>query len=159
MGIPYAAAGAKVHICSTVQFAEPADAAAYAALSFTEIGDVQSIGEYGDEARILTADTLQDNRTFKAKGTRDAGTVPLICLDRPDDTGQQALNTAEAANAGMYAFKVTLPNKLSSGGTDQIDYFCALVSSKRLNVGDTNNIVKRGWNLAINTKITTTAAT
>jgi hypothetical protein len=159
MSIPYAAAGAKVFICTTVQFSEPADAAAYAGLSYTEIGDVSEIGEYGDEARILTAETLQDNRVFKAKGTRDAGTVPLICLDRPDDTGQQALITAEAANAGMYAFKVTLPNKLTSGGTDQIDYFCALVSSKKLNVGGANNIVKRGWNLAINTKITTTAAT
>ncbi|MFO1126373.1 MAG: phage tail tube protein [Methylocystis sp.] len=157
MSTPYGASGAKVYISAAVT-SEPADAAAYAALSWTEIGDVDSLGDFGDEASILTATTLQDQRTFKAKGPRDAGTMVITCLDRPDDAGQIALVAAEATKYN-YPFKVVLPNRLTTGGTDEIEYLIGLVSSKRLNVGDASNIVKRVFNVAVNSKITPVAAT
>jgi hypothetical protein len=158
MSTPYAAGGAKISICTTARYVEPASIAAYSALTWQEIGDVESIGEYGDEAQILTAATLQDSRTFKGKGPRDAGTMALTVLDRPDDTGQAQLITAEGV-AQNYAFKVELPNKLTSGGTNELNYFIGLVSSKRINVGNVTNIVRRSFNIAINSAITTTAAT
>jgi hypothetical protein len=150
MSTPYSAGGAKISICTTAQYVEPASIATYSALTWQEIGDVESIGEYGDEAQILTAATLQDSRVFKAKGARDGGTLSLTCLDRPDDTGQQALITAEGVNPGMFAFKVELP---TTPGASNINYFCAKISSKRLNVGTAANIVRRGFNLAITTQV------
>lgn len=158
MSTPYAAAGAKVYVSNAAVYTTPANAAAYAALTWVEIGDVESIGEFGDEAQIITAATLQDSRVFKGKGPKDAGTMPITVLDRPDDTGQLQLVTAEASNAN-YAFKVELPNKLSSGGTNQLEYFTGLVSSKRQNIGNTSNIVRRTFNVAINSEITEVAPT
>ncbi len=52
-----------------------------------------------------------------------------------------------------------LPNRLTTGGTDQIEYLIGLVASKRLNVADASNIVKRTFNVAINSKVTTVAPT
>ncbi len=157
MSTPYGASGAKVYIAPAVT-SEPADAAAYAAQSWTEIGDVESLGDYGDEASILTATTLQDERTFKAKGPRDAGTLVITVLDRPDDVGQIALIAAEASKFN-YPFKIVLPNRLTTGGTDQIEYLIGLVASKRQNVADASNIVKRIFNVAVNSKITEVAPT
>lgn len=158
MSTPYSANGAKFYVSSAAVYTEPADSTAYAALSWVEVGDVESIGEFGDESQIITAATLQDSRVFKGKGPRDAGTLALTVLDRPDDTGQQQLVTAEASIAN-YAFKLELPNKLTSGGANELDYFIGLVTSKRHNVGNTTNIVRRTFNVAINSKITQVAAT
>lgn len=157
MSTPVSANGTKVYISTSVT-SEPADAAAYAALSWTEIGDVESLGEFGDDAPILTAQTLQDERVFKAKGARDAGTLTMTVLDRPDDAGQIALIAAEATKYN-YPFKVVLPNRLTIAGTDQTEYFIGLVSSKRLNVGDNSNFLRRTFMVAINSKVTTVSAT
>lgn len=157
MATAYSASGATISIAAAVT-TEPANAAAFAALSWTAIGSVNSLGEYGDQSQILTATTLQENRVFKGKGPRDAGTLELVVLDRYDDAGQVALIAAQAA-MWMYPFKITLPNNLNSPGTAQIDYFCAFVVSQRLNVGRADNIVMRTFQLAINTKVTTTAPT
>lgn len=158
MGTPSGSIGTKVWISNAAVASEPANAAAYALLSWVEVGDVSNLGEYGDEAQIATASTLQDSRTFKAKGPRDAGTLVVTVLDRPDDAGQIKLIAAEA-DLLNYAFKVELPNKLTVSGTNQLEYFIGLVTSKRLTVGDANNIMTRTFNVAINSAITTVAAT
>lgn len=157
MSTPVGSTGTRVYISASVT-AEPVDAAAYALLAWTEIGDVESLGDYGDEAPILTAQTLQDERVFKAKGARDAGTLAITCLDRPDDAGQIAAIAAEATKFN-YPIKVVLPNRLTVSGTDQIEYFIGLISSKRLTVGDNSSFIKRMFQVAINSKVTTVAAT
>jgi hypothetical protein len=158
MSTPYAAAGGKVYISNAAVYSEPADAAAYAALTWVEVGDPESVGEFGDEAQIITAATLQDTRVFKAKGPRDAGTLPLVVLHRPDDTGQQQLITAELTNLN-WGFKIELPNKLTSGGSNQLIYFMGFVASQRLNPGNVSNIVRQTFNIAINSKLTIVAPT
>jgi hypothetical protein len=158
MSTPYAASGARFYVTTSAVYTEPANAAAYLALTWVEVADVESIGEYGDEASILTAATLQDSRVFKGKGPRDAGTIALTVLDRVDDAGQAQLITAEGVSQN-YGFKVELPNKITTSGTNELNYFIGLVSSKRLNVGNTSNIVRRTFNIAVNSAITTTAAT
>jgi len=156
MSQAYSANGTRIYIGAAVT-EEPADAAAYALIAWTEVQGVESIGDLGDETEILTATTLLDGRVFKGKGPRDAGTLPLVCLDRPDDAGQIALVAAEGTNFN-YPFRVVLPNRITVGGQDQTEYFIGLVSSKRLNVGDVSNIVRRRFDVAINSKITTVPA-
>lgn len=127
-------------------------AAEFAALTWTEIGLVESIGEYGDESSAVTGAAVGDGRTRKAKGARDAGTLALTCFHDALDAGQQALVAAEAGNSN-YAFKVVLPNRPNATGTDEVNYFRGLVMSKRRNVGNNDNIVRVTFNIGVNSPI------
>jgi hypothetical protein len=153
----FTATGTKIHIAPSVS-ATPANAAAYAALTWTEITLVENIGEYGDQSSIITAAVIGDGRMRKAKGARDAGEMAVIVFPKGSDAGQTALIAAEAT-FDTYPFKVTLPNRLSGAGTDEINYMVVLVTSKRRNVGANDNIVRDTFNLAVNSAITVTAAT
>lgn len=154
---PYSPEGARVYIAQAVTTV-PADAAAYAALTWTEIGSVESIGSYGDTAQELTATRLRDGRVKKVKGPRNAGTLAIVCTDDPDDVGQQEAIAAEATRYN-YPIKIVIPNAVTIGGTDEINYLTGPVMSKERNVGDAANIVKRTFNVGINSKIIEVAAT
>jgi len=153
----FTANSTKVYVSTSV-VAEPADAAAYALLAWTEIGGIESLGAYGDEANIATIALLGDARIRKAKGARDAGTLELTTAKWADDVGQIALIAGEGTNFN-YPFKIVLPNRLLVAGTDEIDYLIGLISSKRENVGTNDNVVRRTFNVAINSKVTVVAPT
>lgn len=120
--------------------------------SYTEIGEVEDLGEFGDESEIITFASLADNRNRKLKGIRDAGTLTLVVGDDPSDTGQDALITAEADTLA-YNFKVVLNDAVTVSGTPSEHYFRAFVTSKRQGVGSANNVVRRTFNLAVDTAI------
>jgi hypothetical protein len=153
----FTATGAKVFIGPSVA-ATPANAAAYAALSYVEIDFVESIGEFGDESSIINFAVLGDGRQRKAKGARDAGALTVTVAHIADSDGHAAAEAAEATY-NNYAFKITLPNKLEVGGTDEIQYFKGLVTSKRENVGGNDNVVRKTYNIAVNSAITVVEAT
>lgn len=153
----FTATGTKVYIGPSVTNATDT-AAEFAALTWVEIGLVESIGEYGDQSSSVTGAVLGDGRQRKAKGARDAGELALVVFHAGDDVGQQALIAAEATY-NSYAFKVVLPNRLNVTGTDEIQYFRGLVMSKRLNVGGNDNLVRDTYNTAVNSPIYVVAAT
>jgi hypothetical protein len=153
----YTASGAKLYIAPSVA-SEPVDAAAYAALTWTEVGFLSNIGEYGDEASLQTGAVIGDARVRKAKGSRDAGTLTITVYPDPEDDGQTALIAAEATN-NNYPIKIVEPNRLNATGTDGIDYMIVLVSSKRKALGGNDTIVTRTFNAAVNSKITEVAPT
>lgn len=124
----------------------------YAALTWTEIGLVESLGEFGDEASVVNFASLNDGRQRKAKGVRDAGNLALTVARDASDPGQDALIAAEATN-NKFAFKVTYPDRVTPTGTDGIDYFRALVSSKRNNVGSADSVIRRSFMLGIDSEI------
>jgi hypothetical protein len=157
MAAIFTATGTKLSIAPSVA-AEPANAAAYAALSWVEVGFMETIGEYGDESASIDFAVLGDGRVRKAKGARNAGALSVTVAHIPDDAGQQDLEDAEATY-NNYPFKVELPNKLTSGGTNEFQYFIGLVMSKRLNVGGNDNVVRRTFNIGVNSKITTVVPT
>jgi hypothetical protein len=156
-GTIFTATGTKLFIAPSVA-AEPANAAAYAGLTWTEIAMIETVGEYGDESSIINFAVLGDGRQRKAKGARDAGTLPITTAHIADDAGQLALIAAEATY-NNYPFKIVLPNRLNAAGTDEINYFIGLVTSKRLNVGGNDNVVRKTFNVAVNSKITEVAPT
>lgn len=159
-----AAAGTKIYIGTTAippNIEDLDDAAALAifeADSYIEVGEVENLGEYGDQSSDVTFESLNDSRTRHLKGTRDAGVLPLVVGDDPDDEGQVALIAAEAQPLD-YNFKVVLNNKLTLGGTGQIDYFYGKVMSKRLSVGGVNDVVRKNFSVGINSRIVTDPAT
>jgi hypothetical protein len=118
---------------------------------WVEIGLVESVGEYGDQANKVTFEALGDGRVRKSKGARDAGTLAIVCGHDPTDTGQAALVAAEATNVN-YMFKVILPDG-PAGYSDTIQYFRGLVMGKRLNVGNNENIVRKNFSVEINSAV------
>jgi len=129
------------------------DTSTYAALTgYVEIAEVESIGEFGDAASPITFTSLSKARVRKRKGARDAGDVSIVCANVPEDLGQLAAIAAEGTKF-RYAIKIVANDAASEDHTDSEFYFGALVMSKRVNVGASNAVNKRTFNLAIDTDI------
>lgn len=152
MGDIFTATGTKVYIGPSVA-GTPANATAYAALTWTEVGLVETVGEFGDESAAVNFAALGDGRVRKAKGARDAGALAITVARDRSDVGQVALEAAEAGYSN-FVFKIVLPNRLNATGTDEVQYFKGLVMSKRTNVGGNDNVVRNTYNIGINSAIT-----
>lgn len=151
----HTASETKVYIGPTTP---AADASAYGALAWVEIGEVQSIGEFGDQANDVTFTSLSDGRVRHMKGARDAGVLALVCGRDPLDTGQVAARAAEKTKFA-YAIKIVAADALDANDTDSIFYFHALVQSARDNFGENDSVVTTTFNLGITTAIIEVPAT
>lgn len=116
----------KFSISTTAQATAPVNAAAYAALTYTLVNGVGSLGETGTRVNMLTYDTWSDAVAQKAKGMSDAGSPELECARIATDAGQILMRTAAAGNI-PYAFKIERNDKLTGGGTNSIMYQWGLV--------------------------------
>lgn len=144
-----ASAGAKIYIGPVTA---AATVSAYAALSFVEIGGVETISEFGDTASQVTFTGLGDSRVQKLKGAFDAGDVTVACAWAPRDAGQVAARTA-AGTKFSYAIKVTFEDSPDANDTDSVFYFHAKVMSAKKNVGGANNVMMETYVLGIDTAI------
>lgn len=109
------------------------NATGYAALTYTTVGEVTNIGEFGKEFELIEHAPLASRGVKKFKGGYNNGTIePEIALD-PDDAGQILMETASNSDA-KYSFKITLQD-----GT--IYYLMGLVMSFRPNVGTVNDLI------------------
>lgn len=133
-------------------------AAGYAVLTWVEVGEVENLGEFGDEYQVATFAALADARRRKLKSILDAGTAAFIIGRDPQNVGQQAMKAA-AKTKYEYAFKIQAADALDANDTNSVYYFGALVLSARDNYGDSTNVVKTMFNTAINTDIVEVAAT
>lgn len=147
------AAGTKFYISTLpVTDLNPDTIGEFGALSWTEVKEVETIGDYGDEANLIPFAALSDARVRKQKGARDAGTCPIVCGADPTDPGQLLMIQAEASDY-QYGFRVIINDSQSSLMTDSIHYFRGLVASKRLGIGGVDNIPRRTFNIGITSPI------
>jgi hypothetical protein len=159
MGV-FTAAGTRVFLGTTaipdnmVDMNDAQALAVFEADSYVEIGEVENLGEFGDESQAVTFASLKDGRSRKFKGTRDAGTIPLVVGHDATDEGQLALVAAEASPLD-YNVKVVSNDALTLGGQGSVDYFYGKVMSKRKTHGDVNNIVRGNYAIGINSRIVT----
>lgn len=143
------ASGAKLYIGST----QPAaDIAEFETDSYIEVGEVEDLGEQGDESERVKFTSLSDARTRSLKGPRDAGEQTVVVGDDMTDEGQVAMEAAEA-QPHDYNFIVELNDAVTIGGTNSRHYFRAKVFSKKRNIGNASNVVRRNFVLGINTAI------
>lgn len=126
--------------------------------SYTEIGETEDLGEFGDTSEIVTFVSLADGRVRKLKGSRDAGDMAVIVGHDISDAGQDALVTAEASTLN-FNFKVVLNDALTLGGTGTEYYFRGKVANKRISVGSANNVVRRNFTIAVDSAIEEIQAT
>lgn len=151
------AAGSKLYIGSANSNRESV-LADYEADSYIEVDEIEDLGEFGDESETVNFTALSDGRTRIFKGPRSAGTMTIVVGDDPTDEGQAAMEAAEASPLD-FNFKVQLNDAQSIGGDDTKQYFIGKVMSKRRNIGQANNIVRRNFMVAVNSAITDVAAT
>lgn len=144
--VPFSTVGSTVHIATGA----PAtfDATGWAAVTpWVEIGEIDDIGEYGEEDSILSRTPLKTGTVQKLKGGTDFGTLPLQMAMVPGDVGHVALKAARASK-NAYSIKVTYQD-----GTK--DYFRALVTSYKKSIGSSENFTKASTALAITSATTT----
>lgn len=106
--------------------------AGFTALTFTEVGELTNLGEFGREYALVTHNPVGDRRTIKRKGSFNEGSISLeMALDN-DDAGQTLLKAA-ADSDSSYSFKLQTQN-------GDIYYFSAQTMSFRVSVGTVDQI-------------------
>lgn len=116
-------------------------------LTYVEIGELENIGDYGDEVGDVTFAALSDSRTRHLKGLADAGTVELTIGFDASDAGQLALVAAQKDRSQYdYPIKVEYVDGL-------VDYFAAKVMSSRKAPGGAEDVVRRNVTVGINSEI------
>lgn len=129
-----------------------ADASAYAALTWTQINEVETIGDFGDSAESIKFNSLSDGRVRKLKGARDAGTLEVTFGRDPADAGQVALRTADKLDVA-HNFKIELADKPATGTSpkNSIFYFAGMVSVQNT-IGGVNDVTKMKATIDITTE-------
>lgn len=113
--------GRKLYICSDPQN-EDLTATEFAALTWTEVKFVVSIGETGMRENILNLDTMDTKVTQKQKGIANAGDPDIELGYSATDPGQAAMRAA-AETRSAYAFKFEYDDVLTpSTGTPTTVY-------------------------------------
>lgn len=145
------AAGTRIYIGPRLTADLPKDLASAKTLlvgiTYTQIGEVENIGDYGDEVGDVTFAALADSRTRHLKGLADAGSVDLSIGLLDDDAGQIAL---QAAQKDRSRFDYPIKVEYESG---YVDYFAAKVMSSRKQVGGAEDVLKRAVTIGINSEI------
>tara|TARA_R100001244_G_scaffold90191_3_gene68462 strand:+ start:1536 stop:1976 length:441 start_codon:yes stop_codon:yes gene_type:complete len=108
------------------------DQAGFAALTFTTIGEITDMGEFGKTYNLVTHQPLATRRTVKRKGSFNDGALSLQLARVPDDVGQVVLQ-AGLDSDDSYSFKVVLQD-------GEIQYFSGQVMSYTNNVGSADQI-------------------
>lgn len=115
---------------------------------WTEIKEVEDLGEWGAEGTEVTFISLADSHTRRRKGSIDSGTVELIVGRDPTDPGQTKARAA-VEEWLPYSFKVELNDKPTATGTPTIFYFRAPVMSARNQFGTADDITRTTFSLGI----------
>ncbi len=131
----------------------PVDSAEeYSVLTWTEVGETSTLGEFGDQKDIVMFRALADARQRKLAGIADAGEVPVVVGRDPFNIGQQTLRAA-ARTKFEYAFKIQAADNLDANDTPSVFYFGAIVGSAREAPGDGSEAWTTTFNLAVNTDV------
>lgn len=114
----YATNGAKLEIGGAILLTGASlNEASFAGQVWTEIGETENLGTVGDVSAEITFDSISANRTRRLKGTRNAGSMEVVCGLDYGDAGQLALIAAEKT-IHDYTFRLTMndapPSKIAT---------------------------------------------
>ena len=142
-------------ISTTVPAASVDTIAEFEALSYTTVGGLRTLGEFGDESQLVKFEVIGDGRTRQLAGSKDAGVLECMCAFDYADAGQLAM-IAAFDSGNEYAFKVEPDNGVSS---NSIFYFKGPVTSKRVVAGENNSVLSIRFNVAVNSAVLHDVAT
>jgi hypothetical protein len=116
----------------------------YSALTWIEIGLIESVGEFGKVFDKVIFQAVADGRSYKLKGGYDPGSLQITVGEDLTDTGQFALrNAAEAPNQNNYGFRLVL-----NDGT--VIYLRGLPMGFRTVMGSVNAVMKATASIEVN---------
>jgi hypothetical protein len=119
------------------------DAAGYAALTYTNIGNIEDGGSHGRTYAEVTFNPIDSRGTQKFKGSYNEGNKTLSVGLNSDDAGMILLKAALLLDSDS-SFKVTYQN-------GDVDYFRAKVMSVSKATAGVDSIVMASIELAITT--------
>ena len=119
------------------------DVAGYSALTYTTVGEITDLGEFGREYTLVTHNPVGTRGTQKFKGSFNEGTMTLSLGLDTDDAGQILMKAALLADT-PYSFVVTTQNG------DKY-YFRAMVMSFKVGVGSVDSITTATCTLELTT--------
>lgn len=128
-----------------------ADFPAADASDWTEIDETEGLGSAGDTSTEVAFDGINSGRTRRLKGTRNAGTMEVVCGLDMTDPGQIALIAAERTKYD-FAFRLVLDDA-PPGGTPSERLFVAQVGSAAEQYDTVNSVMKLNASLWINSNI------
>jgi hypothetical protein len=144
-----AAAGATLAIGTTAAHSNQTE---YEADTYTSIGELESIGEFGDEFTLVSFTGMADARVRKLKGTANAGTLNFSYGFDDDDSGQTALVAAHASTANAeYNFKATYPS-------GEVRYFSGHVMTLKEALPNADAVLMVNGTIEVNTAVLKVAA-
>lgn len=159
MSIIVSTAGSKLHIGAAKAYGNTDFVASDFTTGspvWTEIGGTTNLGSAGDTSTLITSDQIGSSRTRKAKGTRNAGSMTVICDLDIADAGQLAAIAAEKTKLS-YAFRLSFPDA-PEGGTPSYRYFTAFVMSASEQWDEANNVMKLNLTLEVDSNVVRVAA-
>lgn len=130
------------------------DSTGYAALTFSSVGELQELPEFGAEQALATHTPLATGIVEKRGGSVDFGEVTLPIALTGTDAGEGVLQTkSEGAVTSdkRASFKVTLP-------TGDVLYFVGLVRSFTRSVGNADAIAMASSIVSITSAVVTVPA-
>jgi hypothetical protein len=127
------------------------DASGYNALSWTLVGEVTSIGDFGNEWGVNGHTPVALKGVQKIKTGFDPGDLGIEMALDTDDAGQ-VLMKAALASTSLYAFRITT----TVGPLDKY-YFQGAVKSFKVKVGDQKATLAASASIAITTSNTDVA--
>jgi len=134
-------AGATLAISATL----PAtyDAAGYGAttITYTAVGEVESIGANGVTAAVTEFTPINTMVTTKIKGSKNYGNMAIVLGALPSDAGQDVIELA-AESSAHYSIKLTYPDT-------SIHYMDVLVTKFEQAGGAVNDVHKINVEMAI----------
>ena len=130
--------------CLSVSAGIPAtnDAAGYTALTWTQIGELSTIGDIVTKHATSTFINMCTNKSSVIKGVEDLINVMITVACDRGDAGQTLMTTARQSINGVYAFKVA-----ESNGSFQ--YFRARVLSEGTQFKSVNDVVFTPYDLGL----------
>lgn len=145
-GIKSTLAGAKVYI-SNAEVSLPLNQAAFAALSWVEIGSVGNLGDYGSSPNMISYNTLATQVASKAKGVEDAGELSIEVARIFDDAGQVKIRAA-ALTKFNWAIKIEYADAPSAAYTNTIMYAAGPVAGPQMLGGSTDDFIREQYTVA-----------
>lgn len=136
-------AGSTLGVSATLPASETSGA--YAALTFTTVGQITDLGAFGKTYNEVSFTPLASRQKQKFRGSYDNGSLQLSLGKDTSDAGQVILKAALGSD-NPYAYCVTLQNGLK-------EYFSARCMSMTTEVGSVDTITGAKCTLAINTDI------
>nr|WP_288358250.1 phage tail tube protein [uncultured Pseudomonas sp.] len=120
-------------------------------LTYVQVGEAETIGDYGDEAADVSFTGLADGRVRHLKGAFDAGNTDITVGLDTGDAGQVAMVVAQKSRSRYdYPIQITYVD-------GYVDYFVGKVmSSRKTNIGN-GDVLRRTFTIGINSEILTVA--